>query len=447
MKPVHKTFQYCRAAGALCAVAILAASTLRGVAGTTTDPKAVDNKDMDPKAMTMSKKSTSIWDQQELTGDWGGERTALREQGINFTFNNIGDFLTDVTGSQTHHAAYFGRFRGNLDIDFKKLADVDGRMFISGIYQYGRNLSGQYLDVFTSTSSIAGEESLRLDEAWYEQGFIDSKVKLKFGQIAAVNDFGATSFGIFMNDETGYAANILFRPNQPFSPAGKPGVELTVDLSDITKGLYVKGGAFTAYRDPYHPDGTGLNWQNDFKGGAVGAAEIGYVEQNTKYAGTYKVGMTYNDLTARYTDMPTGRLVDGNYVAYFSMEKSVYHPTENGKLVTAKGLDVLFQALGAPQDRNPVGFESMFGFRYTGLFEGRDTDETALGIIYADASANLADRTNNTLGGETAIELAHKFKLTPWFAIQPDLQFIFDPKGNDQRSDIVVLGLRTVVNF
>ncbi|PAW76282.1 MAG: hypothetical protein B9S32_15655 [Verrucomicrobia bacterium Tous-C9LFEB] len=447
MKPVHKPFHLFRAAGALCAAGMLTASTLSVMAGTASDPKAVDNKAMDPKAMVVEKKSTSIWDQQELTGDWGGERTKLREQGINFTFNNIGDFLTDVTGSQTHHATYFGRFRGNMDIDFKKLADVDGRLFVSGIYQYGRNLSGQYLDVFTSTSSIAGEESLRLDEAWYEQGFIDSKVKLKFGQIAAVNDFGSTGFfDIFVSDETGYAANLLFGANQPFSPAGKPGVELTVDLSDLTKGLYVKAGGFTAYDDAYHPDDTGLNWGNDFNHGAVIAAEIGYVEQNTKYAGTYKLGMTANDLD-RYNALSNGESVRGNVVAYFSVQKSVYHPMENGKLNTDKGLDILFQALGAPHDRNPIAFESLMGFRYTGLFSGRDTDITGLGIVYSDASTDLTDRTNSSLEGETTVELSHKFRLTPWFAVQPNMQFIFDPKGNTDRSDIVVLGLRTVVNF
>lgn len=438
--------------GSLCVVGVLTATALSCIAGTTADPKAVDNKEIDPKHMVVEKKSTSIWDQQELTGDWGGERTKLREQGIDFTFNNIGDFLADVSGGQTHHATYFGRFRGNMDIDFKKLADVDGRLFVSGIYQYGRNLSGQYLNVFTSTSSIAGEESLRLDEAWYEQGFIDSKVKLKFGQIAAVNDFGSTGFfDIFINDETGYAANILFRPNQPFSPAGKPGVELTIDLSDITKGLYIKGGGFTAYRDPYHPDETGLNWGNDFKGGAVVAGEIGYVEQNTDYYGVYKFGFTGNDLDRRYTDQSTGETLDGNVVGYFSMEKAVYHPTEGGRLNKDKGLDVLFQALAAPNDRNPVHFESLVGLRYTGLFAGRENDKLGLGFIYADASTSFSRANQNSggnpLGGETAVELSYKFQLTPWFAVQPNVQTIFNPRGDDNRSDIVVLGLRTVLNF
>ena len=43
--------------------------------------------------------SPDFWDQQYLFGDWGGERTELAKEGITFDFNDIGDFLTDVTGS------------------------------------------------------------------------------------------------------------------------------------------------------------------------------------------------------------------------------------------------------------------------------------------------------------------------------------------------------------
>lgn len=450
MKPVKlKGRVLHRAAGIFCITAMAMAVTLVSVqAGTdTSDSKAMDNKAIDNKEMATSKQSTSIWDQKELTGDWGGERTALRDQGIDFTFNDIGDFLSDVSGSQTHHATYFGRFRGNLDIDFKKLADVDGHLFVSAMYQYGRNLSGgsPYLNIFSSTSSIAGEESLRLDEAWYEQGFWDSKLKLKVGQIACVNDFGSTGFfDILMNDETGYAPNILFGPNQPFSPSGKPGAELTIMLDDITKGLYIKGGGFVANRDPYHPDGTGLNWQNDFRNGAVGAGEIGYKEQNTQYDGHYMVGVVFNELDNRYTDLATGRSLDGNYVGYFSLNKSVYHPMENGKLNTEKGLDVLFQLMGAPGDRNSRELETLLGLRYTGLIEGRDHDEFGFGAIYTDASPDLSTSPRS---GEEDFELTYKIQVFPWFYVQPDVQAIFNPLGNTSQSDILVVGLRTIVNF
>ena len=77
-----------------------------------------------------------FWHQQYLLGDWGGTRTELEKEGVTFDFNNIGDFLTDVTGSQVHHATYFGRFRFTTDIDFNKLSGFDGEFFFSPIWQY-----------------------------------------------------------------------------------------------------------------------------------------------------------------------------------------------------------------------------------------------------------------------------------------------------------------------
>jgi len=197
-----------------------------------------DDKEITP---VIQKAEPSFWNQQYLLGDWGGERTKLADEGVTFDFNDIGDFLADVSGSQTHHATYFGRLRATADIDFNKLSGFDGEFFISGIWQYGRNLSGDFLGTNTLTSSIAGEESERIDQLWYQQGFFNNMFKVKVGQVAAVNEFGATDFfDILMNDELGYAPNAIFNTKQPFSPAGKPGVILWGDLSDITPGLYVK---------------------------------------------------------------------------------------------------------------------------------------------------------------------------------------------------------------
>jgi hypothetical protein len=76
--------------------------------------------------------------------------------------------LGDATGSQGHNLTYFGRLRASIDLDFNKLANIDGELFISGIWQYGLNLSAQYLHTNTLTSSIAGENSVRIDQLWYQ---------------------------------------------------------------------------------------------------------------------------------------------------------------------------------------------------------------------------------------------------------------------------------------
>jgi porin len=406
----------------------------------------------DSKEMTPSSTTTSFWDQQYLLGDWGGERTKLANEGVTFDFNDIGDFLADVTGNQEHHATYFGRIRATADIDFNKLSGFDGEFFVSGIWQYGRNLSGQYLGVNTLTSSIAGEESERIDQLWYQQGFADDLFKIKLGQVAAVNEFGATDFfDILFNDELGYAPNAIFNTKQPFSPAGKPGAILYGDLRDVTPGLYVKGGVFTAYGNPYRPDSNGVDYYNDFNHGMAASFELGYKEKDTVYPGSFKVGADGNQL-AIYTNPATGQHYRGDYNAYLTLEKTVYHPTAaDGKLETKKGLDLLFEFVGEPGDRNPLQYEVTAGARYTGLIPGRDEDKVGAGFIYSDNSDSSSQAsqaaTGQSLGGETTLELDYQYNPTPWLSVQPDAQYIIDPGGVSSRDDILVLGLRTIVRF
>lgn len=394
-------------------------------------------------------------------GDWGGERTKLASEGIIFSLSNIGDFQTDVTGDQVHHATYDGRFRGIVDINFKKLADVDGEFFFTGLWQYGRNNTAQYpagggsfgnpYHVNTFTSSVGGEESERIDQIWYQQGFADGMFKVKFGQVAASSEFGATDFyDAFVNDELAYAPDALYNIRQSFSPAGKPGIILWGDLSDVAKGLYVKAGAFTAYVNPYRPDSNGIYYQDDFNHGMTAAFEVGYNEQNTVYPGVYKAGLNGNEL--HYVNPYTGESYRGDYNAYVVVEKTVYHPTgTDGKLEAKKGLDLVSEFIGAPGDRNPLQYEITAGGRYTGLIPGRDEDKVDFGVIYSDVGTafSSAYRTVNGhgLGGETTLELGYQYNPAPWFSIQPDIQNIISPQGDSNRGDILILGLRTIVQF
>ncbi len=394
----------------------------------------------------------SFWTQQYMLGDWGGTRTRLEKQGVTFDINDIGDFQADVMGSQTHHATYFGRLRASMDLDFRKLANFDGELFVSAIWQYGPNLSGKYLGVNTLTSSIAGEDSLRLDQFWYQHSFANDMFKVKLGQIAAVNEFGATDFfDILFNDELGYAPNALFGAKQPFSPAGKPGIVLWGDLSDITPGLYTKAGVFTAYANAYNPDNHGFNYGDDFNHGVVGSFEVGYIEQKTVYNGSYKLGVNANGL-AVYTNPATGQNLSGNFTAYGIAQKTVFHPMGlDGKLQTKKGLDLLLEFVGAPGDRNSLQFEVTSGARYTGLIPGRDQDKVGFGVIYSNNGGAYSQAYQNangrSLGGETTIELDYQYNPAPWLSIQPDTQFIVEPGGDGTRSPIVVMGLRTIVRF
>jgi porin len=405
-----------------------------------------------PDDLSIYTNTVSFWDQQYMLGNWGGWRSRLADLGVTFDILNIGDLQADVSGSQPHHATYFSRFRASADIDFNKLSDFDGEFYFSAFWQFGGNLSGRYLHVNTLTSSIAGENTERIDQIWYQQGLLHDLFKVKIGQLGTVNEFGATDFSdILFNDELGYAPNALFNARQSFSPACRPGVVLWSDLSAVASGLYAKAGAIASYDNPYRPDRYGVGYEDYFNHGLVASFEIGYQEPNDEFGGVYKLGINLNPMST-FSNPATGQHSRGDFTVYGLAEKTVYHPTDAiGNLELHKGLDLLFEFVGAPSDRNAFACEVTAGARYTGLIPGRDLDKTGFGFIYSknsSASSQAYDAIHgHGLGGEATLEIDYQMNPTPWFSIQIDDQYIINPGGDAHRSGINVIGLRTVFHF
>jgi porin len=132
-----------------------------------------------------------------------------------------------------------------------------------------------------------------------------------------------------------------------------------------------------------------------------------------------------------------------------------------------QGLGVFLRLSGSPGDRNQVAFYADGGLTYKGLLPGRDDDVLGLGLAYARISGSATDRDRDArlLGNpnqpvrdfEAAIELTYRAPLTPWWTVQPDLQYIIHPGGNianpnapsNGRSipDALVGGVRTTIAF
>ncbi|MFA5177709.1 MAG: carbohydrate porin, partial [Candidatus Omnitrophota bacterium] len=91
------------------------------------------------------------------------------------------------------------------------------------------------------------------------------------------------------------------------------------------------------------------------------------------------------------------------------------------------------------------------GLVYTGLVPKRDTDVTALGFAYGQWSKDLANYQNDSGQSpqkyEVMMELNYKIMLTPYFYLQPDLQYIFNPGGTGNIDDALVVGTRVGVIF
>src|ERR671920_1741863 len=77
----------------------------------------------------------SIWEQETLTGDWQGARTALKDRGIEIALTYINEVLDVVSGGLARRASYAGRLDLSIDADYEKLAGWKGASAHATIYQ------------------------------------------------------------------------------------------------------------------------------------------------------------------------------------------------------------------------------------------------------------------------------------------------------------------------
>ncbi len=150
----------------------------------------------------------------------------------------------------------------------------------------------------------------------------------------------------------------------------------------------------------------------------------------------------------------------GDWSVYAVMDQLVFRPPG----AKDSGVGVFARAMGAPGDRNQLSVFVDGGITYKGAF-GRDSDTIGLGFGWAriSDSARAGDAATAALtsgfyprrSSETILELTYQAQLAPWWSVQPDLQYVFNPGGGivdpnrptKRVGDAVVMGVRTTITF
>ncbi len=247
-------------------------------------------------------------------------------------------------------------------------------------------------------------------------------------------------------------------------------------------GSPVSNNSFNA-GDPQRQNPSGTSFP--LNGGALVIAEMQYTypslgtmlyaDQAEPLARTYKLGFWYD--TESFADqqfdntglslanpasngIPMGH--HGDFGIYAVADQLVWvDPKESDRTINLFG-----RIMGAPQsDRNLVTFSMNAGLTFHEPFLHRDDDTFGIGMGYAKVSGNaaaldkaIAFYTGSyvpTRGGETYLEVTYQYQATPWWQIQPDIQYVFNPGGGianpnapTQRvGNELVLGIRTNILF
>jgi porin len=353
-----------------------------------------------------------------------------------------------------------------LKFDLEKLVDWQGGLFvISGIDRAGEDLTKKYVGSIYSVQQMVGGQRPFLYQVYLQQKFPDIKVTLKLGRFSGSDDFNASPFyGYSLNNGIdGDIRNVLF--DTRFSAYPFP-VWAAALFYDPTPEFIVKLGLFQTSKDMFDNTEHGLDWSIRGEDGYTAIAQFGWLPQFFKQPvtsdasdgkgsatpvlkgmpGHYHIGVTFSqwDFYPRFR----GGFEDHSYGFYVHADQMVYQEAPGSD----QGLYVFVASGYYPQTEiSIVPFQTNVGLHYKGLFPGRDDDRTILHFIYGDISDDYARSVHvpgrHFADSEKVLEFGHRFQVTKWSYIQPDLQYLIDPGGTGDIPDAVVIGAQMGVTF
>jgi porin len=380
-----------------------------------------------------------------LTGDWGGPRTSLEQQGVQLGGDEILEALGNPRGGQGQGGVAEGRLEVFANIDLAQAfgPDWSGAIVHANAYQiHGQGLSGHNIGNLVAVSNIEAPDATRLFALWLQQSFAGDRVSLRLGEIAADDEFFVSQYApLFINATFGWPSimGINLPSGGPSYPLARPGARLRVALSPrITVSAAVFSG------DPASDD-SGFNLH--MNGDIFAITEIAYSMTMFGLPGTMKLGAWHHG--GLFDDQRSGTPLAhrGDDGGYFILDQLLWRTGAGDS-----GLAGFFRIGGDPPQRNPIGLHMDTGLSFTGAF-GRDNDVIGLGASYEGVSEAAAQPVRAAgLAApdyESVIELSYQTPLAPWWILQPNAQWVIHPgaKLKGAAGDALVLGLRTAINL
>jgi len=383
-----------------------------------------------------------------MTGEWFGARPLIEAHGVAFNSGYTCDVLGVVAGGGPDGTFYAGLLDFGVNADFEKLLGWEGASFqTTWLWLSGSGPADQLANSPLGLSGIAGYPTLRMLELWFQQEFHDGKISLRFGQLAADSEFLVSDYaGLFVNSTFGWplitSANL---PNGgPASPMGTPGVRLALQPAEwlTFRTAALQGNVFPQEVN-LHGFDYSLNAQTGFTFLAEAEASWGGAGKSAALPGRFKPGAWFQ--TGESADPLSAQTSAGNFGIYAVLDQMLFR--EKGD----EGLGFFGRVSFAPPDRNVYSFYFDTGFTYRGLVPGRDGDTAGIALGFGKTTPGW-EREVSANGGipggsQTVLEATYQIEITPWFLLQPDLQFIIQPAGQSDLPNSLALGARATLVF
>jgi porin len=384
-------------------------------------------------------------------------RAAFAQRGVTYGVNWIGEYFNVVSGGNSQGSNFDGRLEVYTDIDLEKaIGWKGGTIHANGYYIHGIGPSSERLGNIFAVSNIEALETVRLFELWMEQSFLDDKIKVRFGSLAADSEFFISDVaGQFFNGTFGWpgitAANMT--QGGPAYPLTSPGVRVQFTPNDnltILAAVFNGSPADPDAEDPQKDNRHGTKFR--FSDPPLVMIEGQYKYEVGNLPGTVKLGgwKQFND---DYTDpLVPGSVVDGNHGLYAIVDQQIWKDGED------KGISIFGRVSGSPDKQSLIDTYFDTGIVFTGFVPGRKKDSFGAAFGYGDISSHIrgAQRVAGEVVSdyEAVLEANYIAQICPGLSIVPDFQYIWNPGGRVGSDadparpvkDAAVFGIRTNIS-
>ncbi|BBP72460.1 porin [Pseudomonas sp. Seg1] len=415
-------------------------------------------------------------DSKWMTGDWGGERTKLIEQGIDIKADYVGEVGGNLHGGYDNDktARYADQFGLGVALDLQKLWGWDNTQAkIQLTNRNGYNISNDRVGdpragTLSSSQEVYGRgHMVRLTQLWIQHQFFDNKLDVKAGYFGEGEDFNTFPCDFqnlaFCGSQVGnWATNIWY--NWPVSQAA---IRVKYNINDE---LYAQIGAYN--QNPSQLEhGNGFKLSGSGTAGTVLPVELVWSPKVNSLPGEYRVG--YYKSTADASDVRED--VNGLNAAETG-DAYKTHSSKHGYWFVAqqqltshngdatRGLNIAANATFHDKDTNFIDNYQSVMFVYKGPFDARPKDDIGIGAArihvnddvkknaeLLNASNGVSDYDNPVFSPiretEYNYELNYGIHVTNWLTVRPNLQYITHPGGVDAVDNALVAGLKIQSTF
>lgn len=421
-----------------------------GVFGTVQKAFGVEQGELSSETQSQA----DLLDRSKLSGNWGGLRDDLADNGITINIDALQSYQGVLHGGVEKNWKYGGSVDYEFKFDFQKMGLWPGAFVDARIeHQFGEFINSDTGSILATNADgffpLPDYRELTVSKLMFTQ-FLSESFGVFFGKIDTLdgdnNHFaGGRGKENFMNQN--FVLNPVALRTTPYSSLGAGLVFVLPDVHAKDPAML----SVMALGANGQPNIAG--WDDDFEDGTVYAGEYSQPTNFFNLPGKQLVGATYSnkDFTALDQDrrlilrtllgLDTLREDEGSWCFYYNFHQYLF-TEENDE---TQGLGIFGRLGFADDETSPIKDFYSIGLGGKGLLEGRDNDRFGVGYYHIGLSDELGTIISNRFGDSDGFEVFYNIEITKSLHITPDFQII-NP-SNESRDTAYIAGFRVKIDF